>query len=123
METGATGDLVRHRQPKGAATDRVDLKPPRHTPTLPPLVLCRVHWVRPDLVAEVKYLTWTSDNLLRQVVYEGLREGDRGAPRGAPDLTRLPALGGFLPVFADRCHITMLHRLTPVGDLSTRTRA
>jgi ATP-dependent DNA ligase len=26
------------------------------------------------LVAEVKYLTWTEDNLLRQVVYEGLRE-------------------------------------------------
>jgi bifunctional non-homologous end joining protein LigD len=33
-----------------------------------------VHWVRPELVAEVKYLTWTDDNLLRQVVYEGLRE-------------------------------------------------
>jgi ATP-dependent DNA ligase len=30
--------------------------------------------VHPELVAEVKYLTWTDDNLLRQVVYEGLRE-------------------------------------------------
>jgi bifunctional non-homologous end joining protein LigD len=30
--------------------------------------------VRPKLVAEVKFLTWTDDNLLRQVVYEGLRE-------------------------------------------------
>jgi len=39
-----------------------------------PLTLSRVHWVRPELVAEVKYLTWTEDNLLRQVVYEGLRE-------------------------------------------------
>ena len=29
-----------------------------------PLVLSRVHWVRPELVAEVKYLTWTDDNLL-----------------------------------------------------------
>ena len=27
-----------------------------------------------ELVAAVKYLTWTDDNLLRQVVYEGLRE-------------------------------------------------
>jgi hypothetical protein len=36
-----------------------------------PLVLSRVHWVRPELVAEVKFLTWTDDNLLRQVVYEG----------------------------------------------------
>jgi bifunctional non-homologous end joining protein LigD len=36
--------------------------------------LSRVHWARPELVAEVKYLTWTEDNLLRQVVYEGRRE-------------------------------------------------
>jgi bifunctional non-homologous end joining protein LigD len=36
--------------------------------------LSRVHWVRPELVAEVKYLPWTGDNLLRQVVYERLRE-------------------------------------------------
>jgi len=33
-----------------------------------------VHWVRPDLVAEVRFLARTEDNLLRQVVYEGLRE-------------------------------------------------
>ena len=30
--------------------------------------------MRPELVAEVKFLTWTEDNLLRQVVYEGIRE-------------------------------------------------
>jgi bifunctional non-homologous end joining protein LigD len=48
--------------------------PPRSCRFGSPLVLSRVHWVRPELVAEVKYLTWTDDNLLRQVVYEGLRE-------------------------------------------------
>jgi ATP-dependent DNA ligase len=48
--------------------------PPRASRFGGPLVLSRVHWVRPELVAEVKYLTWTEDNLLRQVVYEGLRE-------------------------------------------------
>ena len=48
--------------------------PPRDSRFGSPLVLSRVHWVRPELVAEVKYLTWTCDNLLRQVVYEGLRE-------------------------------------------------
>jgi hypothetical protein len=57
-------------------------------------VLSRVHWVRPELVAEVKYLTWTDDNLLRQAVYEGLREeaggGRRGSPAGAA-LTTLTA--------------------------------
>jgi hypothetical protein len=31
-------------------------------------------WIRPELVAEAKYLTCPGDNLLRQVVYEGLRE-------------------------------------------------
>jgi bifunctional non-homologous end joining protein LigD len=39
-----------------------------------PHVARRAHWVRPELVDEVKYLAWTSDNLLRRVVYEGLRE-------------------------------------------------
>ena len=34
VETGATGDLARHRQTKGAATDMSDLQPPRHTSTL-----------------------------------------------------------------------------------------
>jgi ATP-dependent DNA ligase len=37
------------------------------------------HWVGPELVAEVRYLSWTDDNLLRQVVFEGLRE-DKPAP-------------------------------------------
>src|ERR1700746_3826362 len=48
--------------------------PPAPTAFGPPRVLSRLHWVRPELVAEVKFLTWTDDNLLRQVVYEGLRE-------------------------------------------------
>ena len=39
-----------------------------------PLELSRVHWVQPELVVEVNYLTWTLDNLLRQVAYIGLRE-------------------------------------------------
>ena len=53
--------------------------PPRSTRFGSPLVLSRVHWVRPELVAEVKFLTWTEDNLLRQVVYEGLREAKSAA--------------------------------------------
>jgi ATP-dependent DNA ligase len=52
----------------------LDVPPPRTSRFGSPLVLSRVHWVRPELVAEVKFLTWTDDNLLRQVVYEGLRE-------------------------------------------------
>ena len=52
----------------------LDQAPPRSNRFGSPLVLSRVHWVRPELVVEVKYLTWTGDNLLRQVVYQGLRE-------------------------------------------------
>jgi len=33
----------------------------------------RAHWTRPDLVAEVRFTEWTSDGLLRQPVYLGLR--------------------------------------------------
>ena len=36
-----------------------------------PETLSKVHWVRPEVVVEVTYLTWTQDNLLRQVSYQG----------------------------------------------------
>jgi ATP-dependent DNA ligase len=52
----------------------LDVAPPHSTRFGSPLVLSRVHWVRPELVVEVKYLTWTEDGLFRQVVYEGIRE-------------------------------------------------
>jgi bifunctional non-homologous end joining protein LigD len=47
--------------------------PPRSTRFGSPLVLSGVHWVEPKLVAEITFLTWTADNLLRHTVY-GLRE-------------------------------------------------
>jgi DNA ligase D-like protein (predicted ligase) len=48
--------------------------PPRDSRFGSPLKLSRVHWVRPELVVEVTCLTWTGDNLLRQVSYQGQRE-------------------------------------------------
>ena len=66
--------LRRRLQPLAVTKMPLDVPPPRSTRFGSPLVLSRVHWVRPELVAEVKFLTWTEDNLLRQVVYEGLRE-------------------------------------------------
>jgi bifunctional non-homologous end joining protein LigD len=41
--------------------------PPRDSRFGSPLKLSRVHWVRPQVVVEATYLTWTEDNLLRQV--------------------------------------------------------
>jgi ATP-dependent DNA ligase len=66
--------LWRRLQPLSISHMPLAVPPPRDSRFGSPLVLSRVHWVRPELVAEVKYLTWTCDNLLRQVVYEGLRE-------------------------------------------------
>ena len=48
--------------------------PPRESRFGSPLQLSRVHWARPEVVVEVTYLTWTEDNLLRQVSYQGQRE-------------------------------------------------
>ncbi|MDB5405361.1 MAG: ligase [Rhodospirillales bacterium] len=48
--------------------------PPKTNRFGTPLNLRRVHWVRSELVAEVTFLTWTADGLLRQVTYQGLRE-------------------------------------------------
>jgi ATP-dependent DNA ligase len=52
----------------------LDERPPRGTRFGSPLVLSRVHWVRPEMVAEVSYVEWTPDGLLRHVVYLGERE-------------------------------------------------
>src|SRR5271156_5457985 len=31
-------------------------------------------WVKPELVAEINFATWTADNLVRQASFQGLRE-------------------------------------------------
>jgi len=59
--------------------------PPRGSRFGTPLVMSRVHWVRPEMVVEVSYLTWTEDGLLRQVVYLGERE-DKAAAEVLRDL-------------------------------------
>jgi DNA ligase D-like protein (predicted ligase) len=61
-------------QPLRISKMPLDVPPPRKTRFGSPLVLSRVHWVRPELVCEVEFLTWTADGLLRAVSYQGLRE-------------------------------------------------
>ena len=51
----------------------LDQPPPRETRFGSPLELSRVHWVRPKVVVEVAYLTWTEAGLLRAVSYQGQR--------------------------------------------------
>jgi Phage integrase, N-terminal SAM-like domain/ATP dependent DNA ligase C terminal region len=74
----------------------LQVPPPRTSRFGSPLVLSRVHWVRPELVAEVTFLSWTDENLLRQVVYQGLREDKpaaevrRPVPHAKPVFIRSP---------------------------------
>jgi bifunctional non-homologous end joining protein LigD len=83
--------LWRRLQPLAIDKMPLDVPPPPTSRFGSPLVLSRVHWVRPELVVEVKFLTWTEEGLLRQVIYQGLREDQaptqvrRGSPsRVAP---------------------------------------
>jgi bifunctional non-homologous end joining protein LigD len=59
--------------PLAIRTMSLPAPPPRSNRFGSPLNLARVHWVRPELVCEVTFLSWTDDGLLRQVTYQGLR--------------------------------------------------
>src|SRR5580692_6826445 len=74
MPDKVLADLRRRLEPLARKTSPLIVPPPRSTRFGSPLVLSRVHWVEPKLVAEITYLTWTADGLLRHTVYVGLRE-------------------------------------------------
>ena len=83
--------LWRRLQPLATSEMPLNVPPPRDSRFGSPLTLSRVHWVRPELVAEVKFLSWTENNLLRQVVFEGLREDKPPADvRRAPPYPKPP---------------------------------
>jgi DNA ligase D-like protein (predicted ligase) len=79
MPVKVLADLGRRLDPLARKTSPLSVRPPRSTRFGSPLVLSRVHWVEPKLVAEITYLTWTADNLLRHTVYVGLREDKPGS--------------------------------------------
>jgi ATP-dependent DNA ligase len=88
MPIKVLADLRRRLDPIARRTSPLNVLPPRKTRFGSPLVLSRVHWVEPNVVAEITYLTWTADNLLRHTVYVGLREDKPASRSGAPrDLT------------------------------------
>lgn len=63
----------------------------------------RPKWIRPDLVAEVEYVGWTRDGLLRFPVYIGLRDDKSAAEvllnelRGQDGPLDVPAIAGAQP--------------------------
>ncbi len=62
-ELTRVGKLLAH-----LATDACPFDPPP-----PPLISRQARWVRPELVAEVAFGSWTTDLVLRHPVYIGLR--------------------------------------------------
>jgi bifunctional non-homologous end joining protein LigD len=74
MPVKVLAHLRRRLDPLARKTSPLSAPSPRSTRFGSPLVLSRLHWVEPKLVAEITYLTWTADNLLRHTVYIGLRE-------------------------------------------------
>ena len=71
--------LKKHATARSAFADRVA------TPETP-------HWVKPVLVAQVRFTEWTSDGLLRQPVYLGLR-----TDKDARDVTKESNVGQKKP--------------------------
>jgi ATP-dependent DNA ligase len=61
MPDKVLADLRRRLDPLARKTPPLNVLPPRKTRFGSPLVLSRVHWVEPKLVAEITYLTWTAD--------------------------------------------------------------
>jgi bifunctional non-homologous end joining protein LigD len=78
MRADQLEDLLMRLQPLQADRMPLDVAPRRSTRFGSPLGLSRVHWVRPEMVVEVKHLTWTDDGLLRQVSER------RGSTRASP---------------------------------------
>jgi ATP-dependent DNA ligase len=88
-----TAELKRlwHRL-QSLATDKMPLKvpPPRSSRFGSPLVLNRVHRMRPELIAEVKFLTWTEEiccirSSAKVCARTSLREVRRPAPHRGRD--------------------------------------
>ena len=84
------------------------------------------HWVRPELVAQVKYLEWTREGRLRQPVFLGLRtdvnpvlvvrEGRIEGPLSGPPIELTPEIGALIQTLEE------LEREGTDGEVSVNGR-
>jgi bifunctional non-homologous end joining protein LigD len=66
--------LQRHRTNASALSTKLDGSQERD-----------VQWVKPELVAQIEYRTWTGDGLLRHASFKGLREDKKPRQVSRPD--------------------------------------
>jgi len=82
-------------------------KPPFSNPPAGPAAR-GVHWVKPELVAQVEFTGWTRDGMLRHPSFQGLREDKpassirRETPASSSAPARNPALGSIRMTNPDR---------------------
>jgi bifunctional non-homologous end joining protein LigD len=62
----------------------------------------RPHWVRPELVAQLKFTEWTTDGKLRHPVYLGLRDDKKATDVRREEKERVP--GSALKVHGSKVH-------------------
>ncbi|HSY35127.1 MAG TPA: non-homologous end-joining DNA ligase [Acidobacteriaceae bacterium] len=95
---GRTGTGFTQKARRDLLTQLVKLRVPESSfQRIPHDATRDVFWVRPTLVAQVRFATWTSDNLVRQAAFLGLREDKsatevvRESPTVAPQPKRSSA--------------------------------
>lgn len=81
----------------------------------------RPHWVRPRLVAQVKFTEWTNDGRLRHPVYLGLRDDKKPTDIRREDTSRLNA--GSQRISNPRTQNPEPGTLNPESNLVDRLRA
>ncbi len=60
------------------------------------------HWVRPELVAQIRFTEWTADDKLRHPVYLGLRDDKAAADVVREEPAKNPAIDRVLQAVIDR---------------------
>jgi bifunctional non-homologous end joining protein LigD len=76
----------------------------------------RAHWVKPDLVAEIRFTEWTNEGLLRQPVYLGLRADKKAGDVVREDPPASPASAGAGKLRGDTALRAVAARLQTLED-------
>lgn len=81
----------------------------------------RAHWVRPEVVVEVKFSEWTADGKLRQPIFLGVRDDKdaREVGREAPSVQAAPRRAGRAPNPGASTLLEQIERLQAGGGNGT----
>jgi bifunctional non-homologous end joining protein LigD len=77
--------FARLKSEKCPFTDLPEKRQGRYGQGITPSIMKKCHWVKPELVCQIRFTEWTSDGRLRHPAYVGLREDKK-----AKDVIREP---------------------------------